>query len=236
LRLFACACCRRAWNVIKDEACRQAVTMAEQFADGLIGRAELAATRDAAMNVVIRTLGCFRGEVADTLNIAARTAADAWAAAFAVTDLPFRAAMNDRKGRKQADLLRHIFGNPFQPPSHALSQEWTADAVDLARALYAGEECHFALHDALQEVGDTDLALHFLAPGHPKGCWALDLILAQNEAGDASLPTAPIPPAGNGCHGERVSDHFSGPRPPGRGRTTAARRASAPVGQPRVQR
>src|SRR5262245_23853231 len=33
LRLFACACARRAWHRIKDPVCRQAVETAERFAD-----------------------------------------------------------------------------------------------------------------------------------------------------------------------------------------------------------
>jgi hypothetical protein len=36
------------------------------------------------------------------------------------------------------------------------------------------------LHDALLEAGHAELAEAFREPMHPKGCWALDLILGKN--------------------------------------------------------
>ncbi len=40
-RLFTVACCRRAWNLLPQPACRRAVEIAELFADGDASEAEL---------------------------------------------------------------------------------------------------------------------------------------------------------------------------------------------------
>jgi len=78
--------------------------------------------------------------------------------------------------RQQAELLRHLVGNPFR--ASAGPRHFSATARELARALAVGQDCGFALHDALLEDGNTELAKHFRQPGpHPEGCWALQLIL-----------------------------------------------------------
>jgi hypothetical protein len=45
LRLLACACCRRVWEVMKNRDSRKAVAVAERFADSQAADAERAEAR-----------------------------------------------------------------------------------------------------------------------------------------------------------------------------------------------
>jgi hypothetical protein len=78
---------------------------------------------------------------------------------------------------EQAVLVRHIFGNPFRP--YSAPPFWPATVTALAEALHNGEDCHYALADALMEMGQMKLAEHFKQTWHPKGCWAMDVILGK---------------------------------------------------------
>src|SRR5262249_32878578 len=48
LRLFACACCRRAWNLLQDVRSQQAIEVAERYADGQASEADLRIALDLA--------------------------------------------------------------------------------------------------------------------------------------------------------------------------------------------
>jgi hypothetical protein len=89
----------------------------------------------------------------------------------------------NRQGRaerkKVAALLLHIIGNPFRP--YRAPRSWPSTVVQLAASLYAGQDCAFALHDALLEAGHAELAEHFREEkSHPKGCWVVDLVLGKS--------------------------------------------------------
>jgi hypothetical protein len=48
IRLFACACCRRVWDLFLGEESPRAVATAEAYADGTAGPEQMAAAYDAA--------------------------------------------------------------------------------------------------------------------------------------------------------------------------------------------
>ena len=161
LRLFACACCRSAWDDL-DDGTRRVIEVAEAAADQRVSSAELR-----------RAAGRSRSPIA------------VWLAAESIHEQPswlflnWLATGNPEKTDEQMALLRHVIGNPYRPsPSHSYLP---STVVQLANALYEGEDCNFALHDALLDAGHPNLADHFdQEQQHPKGCWALDLILGKS--------------------------------------------------------
>lgn len=205
LRLFACACCRAVGDLIWVAPCSQAVQTAERFANGLADEAELKADakaaedamplfadahRAAAWSAVASAFDAAIGashEAARASAIIAADPAEAQARAACVSG----ATEEDRKAawdryesilaaafqarrQRQADMLREIVGDPFTSPP---ADDWPLTVCQLAETMHAGEDCAFALHDALLDMGRSDLAEHF-QPGseHPLGCWAVDLI------------------------------------------------------------
>jgi hypothetical protein len=193
VRLFTCACGRSIWHLLPDEGWRRAIEVAEQVAEGSVTVARLNSLR----RVVPQLNAVPRG--ADESFWAGRRAAQAVSSALfvepvgeeigsALEDARFALALVapaemwsstlDAVRKAQATLVRDIFGNPFR--SSATPEALSSTVAQLARAQYQGEQCAFALHDALLEGGHTELAEHFREPIHPKGCWALDLILGKN--------------------------------------------------------
>lgn len=179
LRLFAVACCRRVWHLISDSRSKAAVETAEGFADGKVNDAE----RGQALEVVaaVRTLSGIAAKW--TLLAAASTAAtmvvdSAGQTASCPPGQEYDPALWESEWHGQCELLRHIIGNPFRP--YPAPDRWPSTVVQLATALYNGEDCGFALHDALLEAGHPDLADHFRQEQpHPKGCWVVDLVLGK---------------------------------------------------------
>jgi hypothetical protein len=190
LRLFACACCRRIWPLLKDERGRQAVELAERFSDGLTASNEMMiaglAAEDASNDALDKDDGVLCNSTAAAMLTAQLEGVHellrGMPNVFAnVVDPGEEAGLIARPAmlNELAGLFRHIFGNPFRP--YPAPPSWPSAVVQLAESLYGGQDWAFALHDALLEAGHAELAEHFRRePWHPKGCFAMDAILGKS--------------------------------------------------------
>jgi hypothetical protein len=191
LLLAACACCRRNWGHLTDERSRYAIELVKRYADGLAGTDELRSALQPARDVCLETTEKRAGSIGQRRAQVRvfRSAVHLLEAALAPRKELIEQAMfvtweglsrTQQQGLRafECATLRHILGNPFDKARK--SSEWPATGVALAQSMYLGDACHFALHDALHEAGHDTLAEHFREPYHPKGCWALDLILGKS--------------------------------------------------------
>jgi hypothetical protein len=209
LRLFACACCRRIWNLITDERSREAVLVAERFADGRATRRELEAAQRWAGNASSDISDAHWDGNWDPLNvpfIPAASAAfltvvpgdtqwdehtpyvpDAEEVAFNCTRAAGFAggpAAVQAEGAAQRALFHEIMGNPFRPvrlDQSSLPQE----VILLARTIYLERQFDrmSELAAGLEQAGCTDRGIldHCQRPGtHVRGCWVIDLLLGKS--------------------------------------------------------
>lgn len=170
LRLYCCACCQRVSNHIGDTG-RHAVEVSRRYADGEATSEELASARAALSGG-----GRFYWRDGLMHSVAYRAVdADSWVSSNIAQHLddPERAA----EEAAHADLVRHIFGDPFQKLSNR--DGYDPAIRGLAQRLYDGEPVSSELCATLQDAGEVELAEHFRSSDHPRGCWALDLILGR---------------------------------------------------------
>jgi hypothetical protein len=177
LRLFACACCRRMWDLLPEGPSRWAVETSERFADGEVGADDLHRSWSTARALVAEDES--RVHVWNRLiaaEVEARDAArsGAWSAARSVV------ADADRNERlAQCDVLRDIF-NPFHAP--APLEDWlTKEVKELSEEIY--RESSFdrmpMLAEALAKASCPVTAFldHCRTAGqHVRGCWVIDLL------------------------------------------------------------
>jgi hypothetical protein len=186
LRLLASACCRRAWRLLVSERSRRAVMLAERHADGLVDFGRLQDAHIQAKRVIDRAPG------------PAQQAAAALAAFAADPRLARRhqaemmVAWLDLLGNYYLGpeplegAFRALFDDVFGPARlREPSRSWRTPVV-LDIALRVRQErdalAMFVLGDALEEAGcdDEGLLEHCRSGGpHVRGCWAVDLLLAD---------------------------------------------------------
>jgi hypothetical protein len=199
LRLFACACCRRIWQLLPDEPSRKAVEVAERHADAQATDAELERAAAEACAVWDEdTKQALTGGERDRESLSRPYTASAAAYNVAIPPgwwggaptfvAPYEIAREatadgSAEGVAQCILLRDIFGNPWCPV--AVDKSWlTCGVVRLAEGIY--DERAFdrlpLLADALEEArcGNADILAHCRGPGpHVRGCWVVHLILGK---------------------------------------------------------
>lgn len=193
LRLFACACCRRAWRWMTDTRSRNAVEVAERLADGLATEGERKAAEVAANAALMdralsgerigpvmcayETLGVFESRKEGTEFVRDVSLSAIYVAYHEV------GATLQQEFAAVTVLLRDLVVNPFRPVEFA--PEWrTTTAVLLARQMYESRDFSAMpiLADALQDVGcdNADILHHCRGPGpHVRGCWVVDLVLGK---------------------------------------------------------
>jgi hypothetical protein len=133
-RLFACACARRVWDLLKDPRSRAAFEVAERCADGLASQAEeMAAIRSANKAIEDSIADWGYGSMAHYAACVAHEAIGEtpFMVAYQVLSLVEAAREPSHRGHSrryrvsgrsrateqaiQAGVLRDLFGNPFRP-------------------------------------------------------------------------------------------------------------------------
>lgn len=197
LRLSVCACCRRTWSSLSDERSRQAIEVAERFADGQASAAELAAAKTAAFAVARFFLQ--RPSPVSGVDREWHAAEGAYRCAHkdiwsAVWGAPHEASLGagdavDNEDRVQCAVLRDLFGDPYHPLK--MESHWrTKTVISLAQSVYeerelpSGElkrERLLDLADHLEEAGATREILQHLCDSGPhwRGCHVIDLLLGN---------------------------------------------------------
>jgi hypothetical protein len=187
LRLFACLCCRQSWRRLSDKRSRQAVEVAERYADSQVSSQELKAAYRAAESARKEA----RTESQRGAAWVATLTAQPTYSPFGTNDLGLLAEWATgratlQRSRQQCHWLRCLFGNPFRnvsiDPAWLLWNDGTV--VKVGKGIY--DEQAFdrlpILADGLEDAGCTnlDVLAHCRQQGeHVRGCWVVDLILGK---------------------------------------------------------
>ena len=215
LRLFACACVRLHWERLRFHAgrveviaahehpARRAIETAERHAEGEASDAQLENAREQAEmgwpNASPFDQPANQAAWAATLEPAIEAARQAreLARLQAVRDAAYEvpsfgneqqenAAESARECRRQAELIREVFGNPFRPVKS--DPNWLHCNSGAAAAVLRTvcDEQRFDelpyLADALMDAGCGEEALlrHLREPrAHVRGCWAVDALMGR---------------------------------------------------------
>ncbi len=185
-RLFACACCRRIWELIPHEIGREAILIAEAHADDHASESDIRRVTDSLRDLPDPYFGSF-GRFAEILRSEAgaesmvsvledhdqRDTAALLAcysalllpqfispiaeAARSMTSSEKRYEVAAEEQKAHCDLIREIFGNPFR--HREFDARWKNETTQkLARSMYDDRTFQIMpiLGDAIEEAGCTD--------------------------------------------------------------------------------
>lgn len=195
LRLFAVACCRQIWNLLEDKTSREAVVVAERFADGMATEEELAAAREEAWAVATNRRSVRTPETVISWIAAAMARETAQRQAGAIEVANWAKGTESTSVLSQANLLRDLIRYPacsVKADRRDLVLIWQGGTVPLlAQDAYdyrSGEDGALdpvrlnILADAMTDAGcaDEELVAHLRTYGpHYRGCWAIDWALER---------------------------------------------------------
>src|SRR5262249_28469537 len=189
LRLFGIACCRRVRVLMADQECRQAVLLAEQLVNGQASSQEVsslcARLKQRYLSMTggggrflwcVGAAGNLLQDDDDYLNEAPIYAGDAdllrvWYSALSAV------SWDESESQAQADLLREVLGNPFNPVQ--VDPGWQTPAVvGFAQAIDDEEAFDRMpqLAEQLLKAGckDERVLRHCRKTGaHVRGCWVV---------------------------------------------------------------
>jgi hypothetical protein len=175
-RLFAVAWCRKWIKEMTNRDCIALIELAEQYADGLVSKNQLARQR----RLVHRWANA--GWTTSGWETSWAGTWAAWNAALEKIVPPCPGYVN--LDPHYAPVAAEVFGNPAEPGR--FSPEWrTSTATALAQQMYESREFSAMpiLADALQDAGcDNDEVFSHCRDTslvHARGCWVLDLVLGK---------------------------------------------------------
>jgi hypothetical protein len=178
-RLFACACCRRLWPLLRDGRARRAVEVAERYADGGATAAELEVARAAATAPWEEAArAAYPAEVMGSQSDPAYPFVQAYRAAVQAaspdgSDAVFQVCVSAAAAVYHLEDYREDF------PAEYAAVGVVAALAGAIRATWAFDGLP-VLADALEEAGcgDPEILAHCRGPGpHAPGCWILDSLL-----------------------------------------------------------
>ncbi len=172
LRLMRCAVLRAAWKQLPDDVLREAIKIAEEFADGVCSQSTVLRVRSDVAHIAHWLKSPYVAACFELLRPAGYRNSNNYFFSYGSENSFWT-------------HLREMFGNPFRPV--AFDPDWrTSTAVAIAQGMYESREFSAMpiLADALQDAGcdNDEILTHCRDPQqvHVRGCWVVDGVLGKS--------------------------------------------------------